>query len=188
MNLRRSLAKEMRKNKIYSHKELSLSDLYISTGDYGTAEEVLIEQLAEEPENNELTLRLADIQFLNNNRSRAENNYFKILLYAPELIGAKEIAYKALRNLYLKQGKHSILAAAALHKLVPFKGNLPDISFQNKDLKQAHLLYCALCEAEKARSQSDNMKLIIEARKKIKSINPPFFDHYMSFIKMGLKR
>ena len=156
-------------------------DLLIESGDIERAEGLVSYSTSRLGEKPLLLYMLAQTQWQNGDRSKANNNYIKLLLHHPDRVEFNRIENKKLQELINLHGTAMAPAYGWLQNIVPVI-HLPDeIEIYDEDHRKAIECYRLLLGANKAIMNNDK-KLSVQLRKQLKALAPDLFAAYFSWL------
>lgn len=159
-------------------------DLLLAMGDSQNAEELVSQSISQHPESPLLLYLLAQVQWLNGNRSEANWNYIWLLLHYPESVEFKRIENKNLLEIISIHGVVMAPAFGWLQNIVPLISLQDEIEIINPEHEKAIQCYRLLLESNKALNNND-IKLSVSLRKQLKSIHPELFSKYFYWIQQS---
>lgn len=157
-------------------------DLLLETGDFQKAEDFISEYLSYFSRRQLLLYYLPQAQWLNGNRSEANNNYAWLLLHHPDHTLINRIENKKLKEIIESVGPAMAPAYGWLRKVLSFVSLSDEIPACDEKHEKALQIYHLLGEANKS-LQNNDMKSGIHYRKLLKILSPELYEEYFNWLK-----
>lgn len=157
-------------------------DLLLGIDDFQTAEDLISHGIKQHPEKRLLLYLLAQAQWLNGNRSDANNNYVRLLFYHPDKVMDNRIENKKLKELIHSCGPEMAPAYGWLRNILPFVPPADEIPACDEEHDKAIKSYRLLREANRSMNNND-MKSYVQYRKQLKELTPALYEEYFNLLK-----
>lgn len=157
-------------------------DLLLGMDDFQTAEDLISHGIKKHPKKRLLLYFLAQAQWLNDNRSDANNNYVRLLFYHPDKIMDNRIENKKLKELIHSCGPAMAPAYGWVRNVLPFVPPADEIPACDEEHHKAIKCYRLLWEANRSMNNND-MQSCIQYRKQLKELTPALYDEYFNLLK-----
>lgn len=156
-------------------------DLLLASGDLQNAEVLILQCINQHPGNRMLLYFLAQVQWLNGNRSEANNNYATLLLYYPDKVEFSRIENEKIKALIDSHGTPMAPAYGWLHNVLPLVSLPDEIEIYNDEHRKAIECYRLLLTSNKALLNNER-KLSAQYRRELKALAPELFEEYFKWI------
>lgn len=156
-------------------------DLLLGNRNLQMVEDLITECINHHSENALLLYLLAQVQWRNGDRSDANNNYVRLLLYHPDKVEFNRIENDKLKELIYSHSPAMAPAFAWLHNVVSLVSIPDDIEIRNNEHGKAIACYRLLVKANKALLNNEK-NLSFQFRKQLKALAPELFAEYFNWL------
>lgn len=156
-------------------------DLLLENADLERAEGLVLQCINQHPENQLLLYLLAQVQWMNGNRSEANNNYVRLLLCHPDKVEFNRIENNPLKELIYSHGGAMAPAYGWLHNIVSLISLPDEIEIQNTEHAKAVECYRLLLGSNKSLLNNER-NLSAQYRRELKALAPELFAEYFKWL------